>query len=190
VRQWQLTTWITRINSDNGAEVDEDDFLDNESVSASRENKFLSAVRDLQIKLNEKNLQPQIRGRIQSIKQFLNFLLSGRGVMEASSLVSESIGAGVNTARLIQKWTNDYIKTRTIPISKRGQHQKVKSLLGDEDVKMKIMEYLRSSKYEVTPKRLKEFVETDVFPSLGIESKKTITEKTANAWLRHCGWVL
>ena len=84
--------------------------------------------------------------------------------MKASNLISESIGAGVYTARLIRKWANNYIKTRTIPTSKRGQHQKVKSILGDEDVKMKIMGYLRSSKYEVTPKRLKNFIEREVLP--------------------------
>ena len=39
------------------------------------------------------------------------------------------------------------------------------------------MEYLRLNKYDVTLKYLKNFVEIEVFPSLGIEVKKQLQQR-------------
>ena len=50
------------------------------------------------------------------------------------------------------------------------------------------MSYLRSHKFSVNPKILKNYIENEVFPSLGIERKKTICEKTAWRWLKKLGW--
>ncbi|CAG8762147.1 26002_t:CDS:2, partial [Racocetra persica] len=51
-----------------------------------------------------------------------------------------------------------------------------------------IMSYLRSYKFSMNPKILKNYVENEVFLSLGIERKKTICEKTAWRWLKKLGW--
>ena len=34
----------------------------------------------------------------------------------------------------------------------------------------------------------KEFIESEIFPKIGIEEKKTISERTANIWLKELGW--
>ena len=49
--------------------------------------------------------------------------------MDASQIVAESIGKGKYQAELIRVWTKNFLKNKTIPTSKRGQHQKIKSLL-------------------------------------------------------------
>ena len=72
----------------------------------------------------------------------------------------------------------------------RGKHQKVKSLLGDEDIHQMITEYLWSIGCNVTVSGFKAFIEQEVFSSVGIEKKKTISDNTARAWLilKHFGW--
>jgi hypothetical protein len=58
-----------------------------------------------------------------------------------------------------------------IPVSMRGKHQKVKSLLGDEDIYQMITEYLWSVGCNVTVSGFKNYIEQEVFPSMGIEKK-------------------
>jgi hypothetical protein len=70
----------------------------------------------------------------------------------------------------------------------RGKHQKIKSLLGDEDIHQMITEYLWSIGCDVIVKKFKEYVEQELFPSVGIENKKTISNTTAREWLKHFGW--
>ncbi|CAG8797536.1 10936_t:CDS:2 [Cetraspora pellucida] len=43
----------------------------------------------------------------------------------------------------------------------------------------------KGTKFSVNPKVLKEFVENKVFPSLGIEKKTTISERTTLEWLKN-----
>ena len=51
-----------------------------------------------------------------------------------------------------------------------------------------IIEYLWSVGCDVTVNRFKTYIEQKVFPSVGIERKKTISNNTACAWLKHFGW--
>lgn len=65
----------------------------------------------------------------------------------------------------------------TIPISKRGKHCKIRSLLDDEDIQIKIKEYLRENKFEFYVADFVDYVKNTVFPSLGIEQETTIRFK-------------
>ena len=51
-----------------------------------------------------------------------------------------------------------------------------------------IIEYLWSVGCDVTVNRFKTYIEQKVFPSVGIERKKTISNNIACAWLKHFGW--
>ena len=77
---------------------------------------------------------------------------------------------------------------RSILISIHGKHQKIKSLLGDEDVHQMITEYLWSVGCNITVSGFKIYIEQEVFSSLGIEKKKTISDNTVRTWLKHFGW--
>ncbi|EXX74342.1 hypothetical protein RirG_051980 [Rhizophagus irregularis DAOM 197198w] len=48
-------------------------------------------------------------------------------------------------------------------VSMREKHQKVKSLLGDEDILQMITEYLRSVGYNVTVREFKAYIKQDEF---------------------------
>ncbi|CAG8815684.1 17882_t:CDS:2 [Cetraspora pellucida] len=51
-----------------------------------------------------------------------------------------------------------------------------------------IISYLRSHKFSMNPKVLKKFVENEVFLSLDVEKKTTISERTASTWLNKLRW--
>ncbi|CAG8720505.1 10465_t:CDS:2, partial [Racocetra persica] len=73
---------------------------------------------------------------------------------------SKQIDKGTKEAyktRCIHTWGNEWLRWQKLPKENRGN---------------------------VNPKVLKEFVENKVFPSLGIEKKTTISEKTALEWLK------
>ena len=101
--------------------------------------------------------------------------------MDASKTLAISIRKGDYQARLIRSWTKDFIVHHQIPVSMRGKHQKIKNLLGDEDIHQMITEYLWSVGCNVTVSGFKTYIEQEVFPNTGIERKKTISENTACA---------
>ncbi|CAG8643272.1 1759_t:CDS:2 [Cetraspora pellucida] len=58
--------------------------------------------------------------------------------------------------------------------SKRGKHQKIQSLLLDKDVKSKLLKYLSLHKFKLSIHKLCDYVCNEIFPSIGIETGKTI----------------
>ena len=108
--------------------------------------------------------------------------------MEASLLLSKSIGGGEYCAWLIRNWSKQFLKFGTIPASNQGKYPKIKSLLWNEDINKKLQEYLVKQVSDIKVKNFKEFVESEVFPKIGIEEKKNISEKTARVWLKELGW--
>jgi hypothetical protein len=149
---------------------------------------FELALADINELIADKSLILQVKTRLQLMMQYINLRLSGLKCMNASKTLAISIGKGDNQARLIRSWTQNFINYRQIPVSMRGKHQKIKSLLGDEDIHQMISEYLWSIGCNITVSGFKAYVEQEVFSSVGIESKKTISDNTARAWLKHFGW--
>jgi len=60
--------------------------------------------------------------------------LSGLKRMNASKIFAISIEKEDNQARLIRSWSQNFIIYRQIPISMHRKHQKVKSLLSNENI--------------------------------------------------------
>jgi hypothetical protein len=149
---------------------------------------FNLALEELNALIKDKSLISQVKNRLQLIFQYINLRLAGHKRMEASQTIAVSIGKGKYQARLIRTWTQNFVIYRSIPTSMRGKHQKIKSLLGDEDIFQMITEYLWSVGCDVTVDKFKEYIEQEVFPSVGIENKKSISNTTVRAWLKHFGW--
>ncbi|CAJ0827983.1 3374_t:CDS:2 [Entrophospora sp. SA101] len=119
---------------------------------------------------NEKELDP----RLQYTAQYLRLVNSGYKKMDASNIIAQSLNRGTWCARLIRTWGKQYSKNGELIASKQGKHQKVKSIIYDEDVELKISEYLRVNKFEVTIKKFQQFVTDEILPDLGIENKISI----------------
>lgn len=149
---------------------------------------FNLALEELNELIKDKSLISQVKNRLQLIIQYIHLRLAGYRCIDASQTIAVSIGKGKYQARLIRAWTQNFVIYRLIPTSMRGKHQKIKSLLGDEDIYQMITEYLWSVGCDVTVDKFKAFIEQEVFPSVGIENKKSISNTTARVWLKSFGW--
>src|SRR6266542_3191764 len=103
---------------------------------------FNLALEELNILIKDKSLISQVKNCLQFILQYINLRLAGYKCMEASKTIAVSIRKGEYQARLIRTWTQNFIMYYLIPISMRSKHQKIKSLLGNEDIHQMITEYL------------------------------------------------
>jgi predicted transcriptional regulator len=143
---------------------------------------------------------------------------NGRTATSASQIAAEAFGFSPNWgARLVRGWARDWIETRDLPESQIGRHVKAYSLLQDNDVRMDMRAYLRSNKWSVNPKKLAEFseqkmvpveakkylegiveqemprglqkyVQTELFPRIGVKATKGISLSTARRWLHDEGF--
>jgi len=98
--------------------------------------------------------------------------------MEASLCVARQLGKDVYLARRIRSWASVLSKGKEVPVSMRGKHVKVKSLLKEEDVQHEVLQYLRTSKFEFYLADFVQYVSNDVFPSLGISQATPIGYET------------
>src|SRR5215213_8834253 len=156
----------------NGQNTIADDLINLEEI-IEREG-FNLALEELDILINDKSLISQVKNRLQLIFQYINLRLAGHRCMEASQTIAVSIRKEKYQARLIRAWTQNFVIYRSILTSIRDKHQKIKCLLGDEDIYQMITEYLWSIGCDVTVDKFKEYIEQEVFPSVGIEIKKSI----------------
>lgn len=186
-----LTSFFPKKDSlDNDVENEFDSLEDpnienNEMDSINKFEDALSKLSDLE---KDESIDSGVKARIQTMCQFLRLRINGYGAYNASEMIAESIGANPWHARLIRSWSNQFLKDSTLPISRRGKNQKIKSLLYDEDLHELLVKYLWLKKCDVNVKDFKKHIEEEVFPSIGIEEKKEISETTVRVWLKKLGW--
>ncbi|TBU56316.1 hypothetical protein BD310DRAFT_823845, partial [Dichomitus squalens] len=87
----------------------------------------------------------------------------GQRMMAASEVAARAnLFSGKWGARLVRRWTQAWVKTRTLPESQRGQHAKVLSVLGHPTVRAAVRAYLRSEKWSQDPVRLKKLFNNEL----------------------------
>ena len=120
--------------------------------------------------------------RLSTLHQYFIALQGGRGKMETSLELAESVwGKGPYMATCIRQWADEFLQIGELSRHMQGRFSKP-SLLQDEDVRIKCVEWLRAQKPEERgPKSLKAFVEKEILPGLQRES---ISEETC----RKCLW--
>jgi hypothetical protein len=174
----KITNWLPVNNASSDYE------LPFETIESSDEedNSFTLASLDALLKKNS-----DVRLRI--VSQFLHLIQDQEfSKLSASDLLARSVNRGPWHARVIRSWAKQWSKRGEIITSRRGRHPKIKSLLLDEDFKLRVTQYLRANKFTVTIQQFIKFIEDEAIPSLGIETRKTIGERTAQKWLHHLGW--
>ncbi len=167
------------------SDVEDPNIESNEMDSIKKFEDALSKLSDLE---KDESIDSGVKARIQTMCQFLRLRINGYGAYNASEIIAESIGAKPWRAHLIRLWSNQFLKDSMLPISRRGKHQKIKSLLYDEDLHGLLVKYLWSKKCDINVKDFKKHIEEEVFPSIGIEEKKEISETTVRVWLKKLGW--
>ncbi|CAB4473775.1 unnamed protein product [Rhizophagus irregularis] len=115
-------------------------------------------TRNLYIRLDEINQQCTVTKNVKmnknvftydylrhlSIRRYIQLLLDGRGKMDASNQIAQTVwNKGDYIARCIRKWGDHFIKTGELLIHHQGKHTKLESLLNDEDFKEECQAWLR-----------------------------------------------
>lgn len=119
--------------------------------------------------------------------------------------------------RSVGSWVSMWIKTRTLPTSRRGGHGKVYSLLDDPAIKAELRAYVRSRKWSMDPAKLVKFtrgqlvasaadkylrhivneemprglmkyMDINLFPRLQLKVGKGVSLSTARRWLHSEGF--
>ncbi len=125
------------------------------------------------------------------IYNFATLRLKGRSRMEASLEIAVQWHEkdGIWFSQKVCALARHYQIFKQLPIEHRGGLKNARSLLKDELVKKRILDYLQSLPTgKVTLKKLQVAVNTEILPDLGITSKKPIGTRTARCWLIKLGW--
>lgn len=143
---------------------------------------------------------------------------NGRRVIEASEIAAESQGfARKWGGRLVRIWVRRWILWRELPVSLKGKHVKVFSLLDDPSVRAELRSFLQSNKWSMDPKKLMEFskdnmatmeagkylchvvesempwglkkyFEMELFPRIQLKVARGVSVRTAHRWLHREGF--
>ncbi|CAK5267892.1 unnamed protein product [Mycena citricolor] len=105
--------------------------------------------------------------RARAIQSCLSMAIkSGRITIADSEVAAKSHGfASKWGGRNVRFWAREWIRTRTLPISRKGQHAKVYSLLNEPGIKAELRTYLRSNKWAVDPEKLRAFTMGQLIPA-------------------------
>ncbi|KAF7371965.1 hypothetical protein MVEN_00054500 [Mycena venus] len=157
--------------------------------------------------------------RARAIQSYLGMVVkNGRLGIEASERAAESQGFAAKWGgRNVRSWTRRWIRERELPISRRGAHGKVYSLLDEPGIKAELRAYVRSNKWAMDPMKLadftagklipeaakkyaldavrnempqglKKYMEAELFPRLQLKAGKGISLSTARRWLHSEGF--
>ncbi|KAJ3765771.1 hypothetical protein FB446DRAFT_767596 [Lentinula raphanica] len=77
-------------------------------------------------------------------------------------------------SRLVRSWVRDWIDTRTLPQSNRGQHSKITSVLSDPTAREAIRIYLRSNKWSINPQKLEQLMKGELATEEALEYRREI----------------
>jgi hypothetical protein len=153
--------------ADSVVESDSDSSLENEDIA----NDELILNIEGQLKGTS---SPEQQWRLAAVLQYLRLLKFECSKMKASLNIARQLGRGKYLARCIRSWSSALHKGENLPVSMRGKHVKVKSLLEDEDVQHEVLQYLRTSKFQFYLADFVRYVSDNVFPTLGISQTTAI----------------
>lgn len=131
----------------------------------------------------ENGLQAYRARAIQSCLQMV--VQNGRKLMDASERAAESQGFSAKWGgRLVRRWVRAWQRERDLPVSKKGRHVKVYTLLSDPAICAELRSYVRSNKWSMDPEKLAEFSKKTMIPAAAEAYAKQILRKEIPNGLR------
>ena len=125
-------------------------------------NDNMTPIQSLQVRLEKVNRQCSFTKssklnmptydylRLVSISKFIELLLDGKGKMDASRQIAETVwNKGDYMSRCIRDWGDHYIRTGELSIGHQGKHTKWRGFLNDEDVSEDCRAWIRQQKPEL-----------------------------------------
>ena len=92
-------------------------------------------------------------------------------------------------ALTIRTWADHYIVHHSLPQSQRGRHQKVRSTIDSEDVRLACLSWLKSvNANQITSRSFAEWVRENLHNELDVPISVNISERQAVRWLRLLGF--
>lgn len=125
-----------------------------------------------------------------AVLKYMEKRLDGFSKEESSEQAKECIPSEwVKSARCIRNWGDFYIINGKLMESKKGKHQKTKSLINDEDVHKKCLDWLRKQpKNQRIPRLFLDFLNDELIPSKRQSDKAKISLRTATRWMQKLGY--
>jgi len=167
-----------------------------ECVRAGAEIRGWDKLRDQikeDLKKGAKTLPMSKINQLLILRNFATLLLKGLGWIKASSDIAcqWKEGEGKHFARKVRALARHYQVFEQLPREKRGGEKEARSPLFDERVKRAACGWLTSQAVgQVSPRRFQEALNVEILPSLSIELKRPLCERTARRWLLKLGWRL
>lgn len=143
------------------------------------------------LKKNAKKFALSELNKLMIICNFATLRIKGRSRIEASLEIAAQWHEreGVGFSRKVRALARHYQIFEQLSIEHRGGLKNVRSLLKDELIKKRILDYLQSLPTgKVMPKNLQVAVNTVILPALDITPKKPISTRTSRCWLIKLGW--
>jgi hypothetical protein len=150
-----------------------------------------NAKAKLTLKAKDKKLDVFFRSRITAMVATLNFYLDAElsySWRESSVLAAKAMGRGVNHARNLRKWINNYLRSEKLPLHRYGTYHS--SILEDEDFRQDIQLHLIeiAKNGYIRAQDIVDYVATDeVQKKLGTKARG-IHVRTARRWLHKLSW--
>lgn len=131
------------------------------------------------------------RSRYLSIKLYFNFRLEGLKKMESSKKAAQYLWPNCSKYyrhQAIVKWANEFLNQQTLSNHCQGVHVKRVSFLNDNDVKLKVLEMIKTTKPQYrTIDNILKFIDEEIVPSLlGVEGN--ICATTLSRYLYEWGY--
>ncbi|KAK0431882.1 uncharacterized protein EV420DRAFT_1285416 [Desarmillaria tabescens] len=125
--------------------------------------------------------------RARAIQSYLTMVVkNGRKGVDTSERAAESQGFAAKWGgRLVRSWVKKWIATRTLPVSKRGQHIKVFTLLNDPTIRDEMRAFLRSNKWTMNPQKLADFTQNKLLPDEAKKYAKEVLDKEMPTGLKN-----
>lgn len=142
---------------------------------------------------NHKHLPLSHINQLMILQNFATLRLKGASRMCASAEIAqqwhEGHGSGSWFARRVRSLARHYQIFERLPKENRGGSANSRSFLNDESVQAHCRMWLSNRPTgQVTPRALKDGLQSSIFPELGIVPNKPISERTARRWLIKLGW--
>lgn len=127
------------------------------------------------------------------IRNFATLRLKGYGRIQASEEIAQQWheGEGKHYARQVRALARHYQIFEQLPREKRGGERMARSLLFDERIKTAARGWLIAQEVgQVSPRQFQHALNTEILPTLSVQLKRPLCERTARRWLLKLGWRL
>jgi transposase len=133
--------------------------------------------------------------RLMALQRYFSLILEVPNSRLSSSLrIANELFPKSNpawTAKNIRQWASYFLSNKELPVSAQGKHQKVASIIDDDDARLSCLQWLRGTDPNlITGKTFAEWICTCLHQELDLPDPIKITERQATRWLAILGFSL